>query len=534
MKRLIIIFLTVFICSFSMQTFSQTLETEKTYEITGKSKRGALANVEYDEAAGIYTLYYLTKSTDKLVKYQIYKFDKEFNFVDMQEFEEEVEKFKTKYKWFYWNGEIYSVHGNFVEPNLMGTLILKEKIIHYKYDWLVLGYHKEIEILQKVKPKTDDGRKLYYLGHTEDDVTGDITVLCGIKANMSDMKDDKSAAYRHFKDIVFLKFNSSLEIVKEQSVKFEYPQQVAFVRAIGSLSETEGLNGMTVVFAPMGGPGITKFADPEKTNYTYVRVDKDLNIVDNIKFKSNQTFWKIEEQVQNVTTDDIYLFGPSALGKDSYYNQLLATVKFKSVQLMKISNHKVEYLTETDLEQFEAKLKAPPSQKKSPAYSGKKFQFANYKIASNGDFFVMGQNLKDGDKGTQFLDVLTFHFDGKGELKSQYGLDILESNQYAKAGPAEQMLLESSDNKSMFWLLREIRGIAAWSSKPLTYPRIGKIDLASGDIADFVSYGKIDKEIYYLDPKFPMLQTDGGNKIVFFGSDKAGKNIWFCRVNLQK
>ena len=64
-------------------------------------------------------------------------------------------------------------------------------------------------------------------------------------------------------------------------------------------------------------------------------------------------------------------------------------------------------------------------------------------------------------------------------------------------------------------------------------PLIGKIDIENANISDFKSFGRIDKAVYYLDPKFPYLSTDNGNKIVFFGSDKSGKTIWFCRVALN-
>jgi hypothetical protein len=41
------------------------------------------------------------------------------------------------------------------------------------------------------------------------------------------------------------------------------------------------------------------------------------------------------------------------------------------------------------------------------------------------------------------------------------------------------------------------------------------------------------KEKFYLDPKFPMLETETGGRIVFFGSDKKGKTLWFARVKLD-
>ena len=65
------------------------------------------------------------------------------------------------------------------------------------------------------------------------------------------------------------------------------------------------------------------------------------------------------------------------------------------------------------------------------------------------------------------------------------------------------------------------------------YPRIGKIDLDNANISDFQAYGAIEKDKYYLDPRIPFLETNEGGKIVFFGSDKSGKTLWFCRVKLN-
>jgi hypothetical protein len=118
-------------------------------------------------------------------------------------------------------------------------------------------------------------------------------------------------------------------------------------------------------------------------------------------------------------------------------------------------------------------------------------------------------------------------------LKAQYGVDTKESNKYAESAGAPQNFLVSSDGKTTYWMIRELKGIAAWNPKPLTYARLSKIDLNNAAVGDFIDIGKVEKADYYLDPKFPFLQTGGNNKLVFFGSDKSGKTIWFCRVALD-
>jgi hypothetical protein len=511
---------------FSLQ--AQVLDLEKTYEITGKSKRGTLAKVQVDANTGNYTLIYQTKASDTKVKFEVYSFDKDFNFINMEEEVIEFEKARVKYTWFKFKGDEYATVGNSVEPNLVGTLVLKKKQVTWKYDWWMGVYYKQVKVLEKVKPKTDDGRKLHYYAHTEDDVTGDIQVLCGLRPMIKANANDDPAM--HMKKFVVLKFNKDLDIVKEVAFEAEFPQTMIFARMVGNYSEEENapeVGGMALMFAPADGG--KKASDPDATNYRYVVVDNECQIKEDIKFKSHASFWKVDEMITNLSNGDVYFFGPLASGKDKYYSALAATTKFKSVQAMKISNHKVEYITETNLEEFEAKLKTPPSQKKSPAYSGKKFEIANYRICSNGDFFVVGQNYNTSDEGNKYNDALGFHFDNKGVLKSQYGIDTRESNKWSKSMGTPQSFIEK-DGK-LFWILQEIKDVYEPRMKPLTYPRIGKVELAAGSLSDLVDFGRENK--FYLDPKFPFLQSPDPNKIVFFGADKGGKTIWFCRVKME-
>ena len=273
-----------------------------------------------------------------------------------------------------------------------------------------------------------------------------------------------------------------------------------------------------------------KVQNTNKNAFTYVQVNAEPAVVDEINFDSYAPYWSINNMVI-ADDDDIYLFGPSAMGKDKYYSQLLGTSKFKAVQLLKISDHKVEYFTETDLEEFEAKLKKPADQKKSPSYEGKKFSIATYAVASNGDFFVSGQNYKPSNEGPQFNDIVGFHFDNKGELKSQYSVDTKESNKYAKTNGTEQLFIENASGEKVYWFQGEIVGVSMARGKMLAYPSIGSISLKDGNISNFTAYG--GEEGYYLDPSFPFLETDKGHNIVFFGSDKKGKDIWFARIKLD-
>ncbi len=111
---------------------------------------------------------------------------------------------------------------------------------------------------------------------------------------------------------------------------------------------------------------------------------------------------------------------------------------------------------------------------------------------------------------------------------------------------APQDMIESDDGKYLYWLIREVKGLKGegigfqlagipqfttmLKKRLLTYPRMGKIDLASGSVSDFVLYGN---EKYYSDNTYPILKNSSEKKLVLFGANKAGDVIWFVRVRMD-
>jgi len=515
-----------------IETKAQTSQVEKTYEISGKAKRGTLANVEY--ANGQYLLYYVTKTNTRKMKFEIYTFDKDFNFVSKADDELEFEQAKGKYKWFKFGKEEYSVEGLSVEPNMMGTLVLKKKRVTKSFDPVFWGYRVKTEILEKVKPKTEDGNKLQYIRHVEDDNTGDAYVLVGEKPkNMKD-KDDFD---RMMRKLHIMRFNKDCDLVSDLPIDFEFSATVADLSLVPAEEVSEpgvaSIGDICLVFAPYKNKGMQRF-NPDKNEFTFIRVNKDNKLVARFNFKSPAAGWRIDDMITEVGGKDIHYYGVAAEGDDDYYNNAVMAKKYKAVQLMKISDNKMEYITSTNLEEFKAKLKTPPSQKKAPDYEGKKFSIANYYMASNGDFFVMGQNFDQGKEGLKYKDVISFHFDSKGVLRAQYGLDIIETNDLAQANKTPQQLLEGANKDNMYWFVKEIDGKNA-AERLLTYGRIGKINMNDASLGDFKILGSANnkKPDYYLDPNFPYLTSDTPGTVVFFGSDKKEKTIWFNRIFLD-
>jgi len=523
------IYLTLFfVLAYFLPVMSQDIELEKTYEISGKAKKGNLGNAEFDVKSGNYVLTYVTKANDKMAKFEILYFDKDFNFLktDIQELEFEVGK--VKFPWWKFKSEEYSIDGVSADPNASNRLVLRKYNITYKYNWL-WGYPiPKYKLLDKVKLTNDEGEKYYLLARLQDFDNGDLYVLC------------RSTG----KQLHLLKINKNLDVVKDLEIKTTYDQFVVFSKEI--IDKDANFKEMIFLLAPSKEGNAT---DPDKTRYTFLRYDNSLTLIDDITFNSKSSFWDVNDIILSDKPDEFFIYGPSAAGKDKYYDQLIGTEKFKAFQVMKINDHKVEYLTETNLDIFKSKLKTPPSQRKAPDYEGKKFDLAEDKILGNGDLLITGQNWGgkfnaiSGNREFTYKDIVGFHFDSKGNLVSQFGIDCKENS---GENMTPQILVESPDGKKVFWLIQEVKGVkgegigfqlagipqfsSLLKKRLLTYPRMGRIDIATDQISDFTTYGN---EKFFIDNNFPLLPVPSEKKLVLFGANKAGDVIWFGRIRMD-
>ena len=185
------------------------------------------------------------------------------------------------------------------------------------------------------------------------------------------------------------------------------------------------------------------------------------------------------------------------------------------------------------------KLQTPPSQKKSPSYSGKKFYLSNFDVDSKNNIFLFGQNFSLKDDGSrQYKDLLCFHFDEAGNLKAQYSYDKQEGNKTSELAPAYQELLANADGNHIDWLIGEVDGwrenkeLGNSKFKVLMYPVVAKLDVASGKIGDPAVFGVSKEGKYYLNNQFPFLPIELGSAVVFFGESKGGKTLWFGKMDL--
>jgi hypothetical protein len=527
---------------------AQKLAIEKTYEITGKSKRGYLDEVQYDPSTKKTQLSFVTKVAGNFsgnktkVKYQNYYFDKDFNFINMEETEDVYRN--KKYK-----GDDYTVEGISVENNMTGTLVLRKKLVTYNWDWFFGGYKKKVKLLDKVKPKDDSGNKYMMLKKWENDQSGEVIVMC--------LARGKGANYNEY---VMLKIDNQLNVEVADKFEFSAPQTIAdsyLITGINDVAEDDSgleeegapaegadndddgdlsVSNVGIIFASSYG-GKKSQSDPH--DYTFVHISNQGKVLGRIPIKTGASVWAINQMI--TTGESIYLLGPANDGK--YRDQVnladIEGMKWKLFQLCKITGSKVDYITTTDLDEFESKLKTPPSQSKTPSYRGKKFHFTAADVYNDGGIVICGQNFeKKQNAPKSWRDVIMFYFDPAGVLKAQYGVRREENNKYAKMVPTAQRITKGE--KTIYWTVMEMDGIREEKEgkvkavKALIYPNVARIDPATGNISDFVSFGTVNgKPKYYLHNGNPILPMSEENAIVYLGVDKPGKTLWFGKMILE-
>jgi hypothetical protein len=549
-------FLLLLLLSSSLVLNAQQLSKEGTHEISKKANKGYLYEPTVDEAKNEVTMTYVTKATGRKAKFETYKFDMDFNFKGMEESEVPLEKikgFKAD------KGEEYSVEAVTVEPNLLGTLILKSKTYKRKWNWFWGGYDTKVSFGEKIKPKSEDGGKFQYIAHSEQQESGNILIFAGDKGT------GLGNALKMTTEIHILRFDHDLNKISDNLLKFDYPQTVVAVNTDDQDDDNDKDNDVLLLFAPMGGKAYKKSADPVATNYTFVRVGKDGNVKERVSVASKAGIFNGNMFV--TIGDDVLIMGATGEKTDDYFDEKFAApvnmrddevekFKAKGFQVVKISKGKTEFVSNNTLEDFDKKSQSPPSQKKNPEYTGRKFKVADIKLLSNGDILLAGQKytkakggghvMKFGNLGSlgggsgggaEYEDIIMMHFGGNGVLKASYGVRREENDKEAKSSPNNQLIMESKDGKSVYWTIMEMKGwrqekeLGESKYKFLMYPNVSKIDVASAKIGDFVQMGQ-GKSDYYVNNKYPSLPI-GNGQIVFLGENKSGKTLWFAKMPLE-
>jgi len=227
----------------------------------------------------------------------------------------------------------------------------------------------------------------------------------------------------------------------------------------------------------------------------------------------------------DINSDDAYFYGPTT--KSNF-------------QILKVSDHKIAYLTETPYSEFTAKFVRPPSQKKGEPYGGKEYFISNHKLLSDGSIIISGQNWDKGGMmntmskmsgdGTnvRYTDCFTLYFDPSGKVGGHYSYYTTNDKWMANDFPNIQYFFTGKTPGNIYWLVVPGQPFGFKYYPPL----ITKIDKNKGTIEDFKDINDFSgrKSKYLLDYNFPFIETEDG-KIVFFG--RSDDSIWFAKFRLD-
>ncbi len=570
----------------AVPTIAQKLDIEKFHDVSGKAKRGYLEDVSVDNAAGKIDLRFITKSTTKEVASQTYHFDTKYNLLGVEEASIPMEKVKG------YRGENYSKEAITIEATAAGvgfaafaaiatppgTILIRRRLIEYKWSWLGGGYRKRVKLLETIKPKTEAGGGFHYLSHVDDDATGGSLVLASENVRLTNVKGLKIGLH-------LLHFTKDAELDKDTYLDTDVAQSYVEMGAIGLDQDEEADDtgrpspDVAIMLAYTKGAGKTKGLHPA-TEYQYLRVGAEGNVKDKLRVDSPVSAWLVNGFVP-MADGGVLLYGPANAKTDDYYAEAMPTptagmsaedsFKAKNFVLGKIKDGKVAWLTKTDLKEFEAKQQVPPGQKRTPDYTGKRFAINLASETPNGDIFIGGQNFKahagsnGGNKllgtltGTaggsigptrSYGDMLLFHFTGQGALRAQYGVRRTENNATASMAPTSQFMRSTADGKAVFWTFfemdgwRTVSGLTADGSKgglfdptereTISYPSVTRIDLGAATIGVQKAFGVTKEGKYYVSNKYSTLPIGASTKqIVFFGENKSGKTLWFGQLPLE-
>ena len=576
--------------------FSATAQIalEKTVELTGKSKnKGYLGNVVVDDVKQQFDMVFVTKDNNRKVEYEVYQFDYEFNLLNnFKEAERKLKSKKSKTKTY--KGDYWEVTGVTASPNMMGKLILKKTLYTYQWNWWKGGYEITKKLLDKEKPKEISGdgddkkRKLFYTAHKDISDKGELMVVALVNKGIMAMSKEADREY------LLMHIDKDLNTVKKTPIKFNHPQSLLISK------ELEETDEWILVFAPFSAQGYGKLADPDPTNLTYIKIDSEGNVKERFNFKTKCNEWAIFDAY--AYGDDIYFYGAGNINKPeknytkypfSSVNDAMPspgdqdarvatfeTMKFGYLQVAKISNGKAEFVSAVSMEDINAKGIKPAAQKKLREFDGKKFILNGVNITSSGDLFISGQDFKIdnmGDvKGRVYKDLLMFQFDKTGEFKRYYGVEntakpagLLGGAGGAKSFPSEFALYEAPNGKDLFWNVFLVQDIDVDCSSetstnylagtktttttcvytPLYQGKFGKIDMASGSISDFTTFGGKDYYLYIdledngKGKDSPYFSINGGKQVVYVarqrkggisGSERWGNSLWFGKFDPTK
>jgi hypothetical protein len=480
----------LFITLFTFRAGAQIEVIEQSHDISRKSKKGYLGNVEVNESAGTFDMIYVLPSSARKVKLEIYTFDKQLQLINTKKEEEDIDLVRQRYKWFNFKGDVYYTNAVSASSTMGGKLVFRKKLITHKYRWWYGNYMRNVKMLDKVKPTSETEDKYVFRGGAyEVERDSNILVLAGRQESKNDINS--------YKNYDLLQADNNVNIKVLEKISFPYAYTPIFAEPLKDDNEYFTNDDLPrdwiVVFAPFGGKGFEKIQAPDPTEMIYMRITPEGKIVERTTFKAPTSGWRMLEAYEQ--DGSIFFYGPSISGgKGKYVNQIFRTglvattsadseekaesnakstgafsgfknmvntfsgandmgqtqeeidamvdeMTFTGFIVGRLTNGKVDFVKETPIAEFNSKSVKPASQKKPIVFDGKKFKTFGIFFTSGGDILINGQDFKvsknkpfgpNNNAGAHlYKGVYMFQFDRAGNLKYNYGVELADQKDRA-------------------------------------------------------------------------------------------------------
>ncbi len=438
-------------------TYAQVSILEKNHEISRRSKKGYLGAVE-EKADGKFDMVYVQPSSKRKVKTETYHFDGEANLLGSDNTDEDIERVRTRYKWFKYKGDRFITNNTSVSANYVGDVVFRRKRITAEWNWWRGGYVRNAQMLDKVKPRTESGRN-YKFGGGAYEVERDSTILV-MAMDVQASKDNNKMVYD------LLRADNQLNISVLKRFELPYAMQMVYAQPLtDDLSEDipndDDPRDMVVVFAPIDvGGKLAKNKNPKA--FDYLRISPEGIVKEQFSFQAPHPGWRILDAYEKdgavllyglgigkpdkysnksgmgimiaTTSNDAseqaeakkgsggMLGGFKAIGNvvsgqneagltQEQLDEMMDMLTFNSFAMVKLQGGAVVMSRLTDLDEMNAKAACPPDMKRPSKFDGKMFKVSGVSFLSDKSLIMSLQDTKrnksNGGGNNKFLGTLT-------------------------------------------------------------------------------------------------------------------------------
>jgi hypothetical protein len=521
MKKSILTSLLIGSLGLSMMAQEITVEP-KTHEISKRAKNsGSIVDHSWNDKGDVFSLSYFTKMKEdffgdpKQLQFEIYNFDKDFNFINMEDPVWDLKKARTKYKKFNFKGEVYEEEGITVVQNLAAQLVLKKKLTKYKWDWFNGGYYKTTTLLDKTKLKDDEDNRLGHINHYEfEDENGNYRLSIFASSLIAEGPNKGGMRF------TTLLVDYDLNVLKKESFEIPY---IVYHNGTNLINEFEDAY-YTYVLQPKKawkGAGIA----PTSTTCTFVKIDaKTLQVVSNYTFETPAIDWRPKEYY--IDGNDVYAVGPISISNKAFATDAAifkpALKACPNLYIAKFGETKQEYGTNMTPAEMLAALKMPVGVKgKMKPISD---MIYNYFEVINGELYMVGKNymMKKTSNGTFAVakDAILMNFAQNGKLKGYYGFPTPRQVQ-------NKVFLNSKGDK-VYWFV-----FTSGSKEGYEKPKgnLMSINLSDNTISGVKTLGTGDK--ISISTTLPIIEGPNNEFVAVFGTQGGRENLYFGKVKLD-